>query len=31
MLDGLEQRWAELVGSKRYAEFRRTLEQIAVS
>ena len=31
MLDGLEQRWAELVGTKRYVEFRRTLEQIAVS
>src|SRR3954464_13408161 len=30
LLDGLEQRWAERIGVKRYAEFRRTLEQIAL-
>src|SRR5262245_52672435 len=31
MLDGLEQRWAEQVGTKRYTEFRKTLEEIALS
>jgi DNA-binding MarR family transcriptional regulator len=31
MLDGLERRWAERVGLKRYNEWRRTLEEIALS
>lgn len=31
MLDALEHRWAEQVGMERYAQFRQTLEQIALS
>jgi DNA-binding MarR family transcriptional regulator len=31
MLDGLEQRWAERVGAKRYGQFRQTMEEIALS
>jgi DNA-binding MarR family transcriptional regulator len=31
MLDGLEQRWAERVGARRYAQFRQTMEDIALS
>lgn len=31
MLDGLEQRWADRVGVKRYSQFRQTLEEIALS
>jgi DNA-binding MarR family transcriptional regulator len=31
LLEGLEERWAEQVGERRYAQFRRVLEEIALS
>jgi DNA-binding MarR family transcriptional regulator len=31
LLESLEERWAEAVGMRRYQEFRRTLEELAVS
>ncbi len=31
MLERLEERWAEVVGLKRYQQFRATLEELAVS
>ncbi len=30
MLEGLEETWAKQVGERRYAQFRRTLEEIAL-
>ena len=30
LLESLEERWAEAVGLRRYQEFRRTLEELAV-
>jgi DNA-binding MarR family transcriptional regulator len=31
LLDALEQRWAERVGTRRYEQFRQTMEDIALS